>query len=176
MSLNWKVAIKRGFVFFYNTYFAQDTLFITKIRARNCSKLAYTVLGFEAKFSRWTLILRKSPQNSLPFAQSLPHNSYRNQASDTARMHADRLSLKSCDREELMCEMRKTTVKKISHFRWLMNAEKYFTEVIESALDLKMISKKLKGNCSSYSKSINTVKTGIYLICSLHETALICLL
>jgi len=38
-----------------------------------------------------------------------------------------------------MCEMRKTMVKKISHFRRLLNAEKYFTEVTQSVLDLRMI-------------------------------------
>lgn len=51
-KLNLKVAIKRGFVFFYNIYFGQDALFITKNRVKNCSKIVYTVLSFGAKFSR----------------------------------------------------------------------------------------------------------------------------
>lgn len=56
-----------------------------------------------------------------------------------------------------MCETRQT-VEKISHSRWLLNAEKYFTEVTQSVSDARMIPLNWKGNCSSYSKSTNAVK------------------
>lgn len=109
--------------------------------------------------------IKKSPKSSLSLARSLPHNGCRNKAL-ILQSACQQTVFESCDREELMCEMREKTVKKISNFRWLLNAEKYFTQVISWKMKYFSVIirsendslKKWKENCSSYSKSVNAIK------------------
>lgn len=125
--------------------------------------------------------IKKSPKSSLSLAQSLPHNGCRNKAL-ILQSACQQTVFESCDREELMCEMREKTVKKISNFRWLLNAEKYFTQVI--SWKMKYFSVIIRSENDSLKKwkllqllkKRKCYKDVIYLICSLHETVFICFL